>query len=160
MQAQRITTKLDKQNATKKKTTDKPDITTKEREKEMFTYETALDVINKSRNKVSKKVQNNTTLHKVIAVDGAVSVQVKLHNTVVVVMHPTHSVLFSGGWKTSTTKSRINDYSICSIYQKDFDWYVKDGTPFQEGIVVNRAGAVLSCTPQSLECASLSMYFI
>ena len=37
---------------------------------------------------------------------------------------------------------------------EDFEWFVKDGTPFEEGIVVDRGGALLSLTPQSLECAS------
>ena len=127
----------------------------KEKKKmKLETYEAAIAAIEKTRNKVSKRVSANTTLHKIVAVDGTVTVGVKLYDTFVVIMHPDHSVLFSGGFKTSTTKKRINNYSLCSIFQKDFEWFVKDGTPFEEGIVVDRGGALLSLTPQSLECAS------
>ena len=127
----------------------------KEKKKmKLETYEVAIAAIEKTRNKVSKRVSANTTLYKIVAVDGTVTVGVKLYDTFVVIMHPDHSVLFSGGYKTSTTKKRINNYSLCSIFQKDFEWFVKDGTPFEEGIVVDRGGALLSLTPQSLECAS------
>jgi hypothetical protein len=106
------------------------------------TYEAAIAAIEKTRNKVSKRVSANTTLYKIVAVDGTVTVGVKLYDTFVVIMHPDHSVLFSGGYKTSTTKKRINNYSLCSIFQKDFEWFVKDGTPFEEGIVVDRGGGI------------------
>tara|TARA_R100000781_G_C3971933_1_gene90453 strand:+ start:83 stop:415 length:333 start_codon:yes stop_codon:yes gene_type:complete len=38
------------------------------------------------------------------------------------------------GWQTNTTKSRLNaiineflDGTICGIFQKDFEWFIKDG---------------------------------
>jgi len=53
--------------------------------------------------------------------------------------------LFDGGWKTNTTKSRLN--AILSahgsgeyVYQKNFNWFVstKDGeVDFNDGIKLN-----------------------
>ena len=60
------------------------------------TYEAAIAAIEKTRNKVSKRVSANTTLYKIVAVDGTVTVGVKLYDTFVVIMHPDHSVLFFG----------------------------------------------------------------
>ena len=105
-----------------------------------MTYEEALKKIEGGRNKVSRKVKNNTTLHKLVEVNGTVTVGVKLHNTFVVIMWPNHSVYFSGGFHTRTTLQRINEFGLCSVYQKNFAWYLKDGTPFEEGIVVDRVG--------------------
>ena len=121
------------------------------------TYEQALAAIETSRNKTSKKVQNNTTIHKQIAVDGTITVAVKLHNTFVVIMHPDHSVYYSGGFWTMTTLHRINQFGLCPVSQKKFQWILKDGTHFEEGIVVNRAGVVAAHTPQCLEASGLSL---
>jgi len=113
-----------------------------------MTYEEALKKIEGGRNKVSRKVKNNTTLHKLVEVNGAVTVGVKLHDTFVVIMHPNHSVYFSGGYRTSTTKQRINEFGLCSVYQKNFAWYLKDGTLFEDGIVVDRMGVASALCSQ------------
>jgi hypothetical protein len=52
--------------------------------------------------------------------------------------------LSSCGWKTNTTKSRLNAFLTefdkgAFIYQKDFEWYISDGkftTEFYDGIVI------------------------
>ena len=122
-----------------------------------MTYEEALKKIERSRNKVSCTVKNNTTLHKLVRVNGTVTVGVKLHDTFVVIMHPNHSVYFSGGFHTRTTLQRINEFGLCSVYQKNFTWYLKDGTPFEEGIVVDRVGVVAKHTPQCFAASSLPL---
>lgn len=61
--------------------------------------------------------------------DGALCVV--YHNTSVVKKKPDGSIeLNTGGWRTATTKLRMNQASnqfglgYC-VYQKDFDWYVR-----------------------------------
>jgi len=122
-----------------------------------MTYEEALKKIERSRNKVSCTVKNNTTIHKLVKVNGTVTIGVKLHDTFVVIMHPNHSVYFSGGFNTRTTLQRINEFGLCSVYQKNFAWYLKDGTSFEEGIVVDRVGVVAKHTPQCFAASSLPL---
>ena len=62
---------------------------------------------------------------------------VRLHYTNVVTIHPNGTyTLRSGGWQTVTTKRRINQFSPVGIYQKDFVWYMPDGSEFFDGIIV------------------------
>lgn len=62
---------------------------------------------------------------------------IKYHNTVVVEIHINGKyVLRSGGWKTVTTKKRINTYSPVKVYQKNFEWFTADGKPFTENMEV------------------------
>jgi hypothetical protein len=61
-----------------------------------------------------------------------------LHGTNVVVIYPDDTVMLnSGGWHTHTTKKRINQYSPVQVYQKNYEWYLKDGTPFEDRMVVS-----------------------
>ena len=83
----------------------------------------------------SKKVANNTRLTEYI--DGTKIL--KLHETEIIKWVKGYSldnekiVLSSGGWKTVTTKRRINEYinrfntTNYHIYQKNGNWYIKDG---------------------------------
>jgi hypothetical protein len=68
---------------------------------------------------------------------------VYLHGNLIAMVGDTWIRLFDGGWRTATTKSRLN--AILSahgngerIYQKDFTWYLaqpgKDPIPFHNGI--------------------------
>jgi len=95
------------------------------------------------RNRGERKVGNNTYAY--ILLDGSVAIE--LHGTKVVVIHPDDSVtLNSGGWQTSTTKDRINKYSPVKVYQKKYQWFLSDGTPFQDGMIVNDQEIFLSLT--------------
>jgi len=85
------------------------------------------------RNRGQRKLGNNT--YGYIETDGTVSVE--LHGTKVVQFYPNGLVkLNSGGWRTHTTKKRINQYSPVRVYQKNFEWFLNDGTPFEDNIVV------------------------
>ena len=72
--------------------------------------------------------------------------KVKYHNTVVVEFDIDQIILNSGGWKTLTTKNRMNqtsnEYNLgFQVFQKDFDWYVDfDGKiiPFKDGMILER----------------------
>ncbi len=87
------------------------------------------------RNRGQRKVGNNTYAY--IEYDGSVSIE--LHGTKVVVIHPDDSVtLNSGGYHTSTTKKRINQYSPMKVYQKNYTWYLDNGTEFEDGTIVTQ----------------------
>ena len=91
------------------------------------------------RNRGQRKVGNNTYAY--IMLDGSVAIE--LHGTKVVVIHPDDSVtLNSGGWHTHTTKKRINQYSPVKVYQKNFEWFLSDGTPFEDHMIVTPEWAI------------------
>ncbi len=84
-------------------------------------------------NRSQRKVGNNTYAY--IEHDGSVAIE--LHGTKVVVFYPNGLIkLNSGGYRTSTTKKRINQYSPVSVYQKNFEWFLRDGIPFVDNILV------------------------
>ena len=71
-------------------------------------------------NSRKRKLQNNTYLVKTENGYG-----IRLHDTIVVEYLPDRTMLNSGGWKTPTTKKRINEYMpISYIYQKGGVWYI------------------------------------
>lgn len=88
---------------------------------------------------------NNTT----VRVREDQSVAVRLHASDVVVYHVDGSTsLYTGGWRTSTTKERINHYcppgwSVSSIRGV---WWLRRGDvqwfPFAEGITIHADGSV------------------
>ena len=86
------------------------------------------------RNRAQRKVGNNTYAY--IQHDGSVSIE--LLGTKVVVLYTNGLVkLNSGGWRTHTTKKRINQYSPVRIYQEKYQWYLADGTEFEDNMVVS-----------------------
>lgn len=96
----------------------------------------AVSMVRGKTNKSSRKIGNNTRAY--IEYDGSVSIE--LHSTKVVVLYPNGLVkLATGGWTTSTTKDRINQYSPVRVYQRNFEWFVRlngKDYPFMEGMVV------------------------
>jgi hypothetical protein len=103
-------------------------------------------------NRTSRKVANNTYL-----VDLGGYIGLRLHGTIIVSYHPDQTKVFTGGWRTVTTKARINDYLPAGrICQKAGTWYwcalpvgfkppgivtVKDFPCFEEGdAVIQLAG--------------------
>lgn len=79
------------------------------------------DAVEKLNGKDRRKLENNTYLEKR---DGG-NIAVKLHQTDVVTFTPKNEVILSsGGWKTVTTKDRINRYSRAGIHQKNNQWFV------------------------------------
>ncbi len=80
---------------------------------------------------------------KVINIEGVSFVY--LFNNLIAMVGDTWLELFDGGWKTNTTKSRLNAIlrehgNGESVYQKNFEWFVstKDGdVEFNDGIKLN-----------------------
>jgi hypothetical protein len=107
----------------------------------LLTYDAAIALLG---NRPTKKVDNNTTIRKV-----GDSVAVRLHETdVVIIRSDGNYVLNSGGWLTSTTKDRINNYSPASVYQAKRKWFLFDrsndtNTPFVDGMVVDANGSLV-----------------
>ena len=61
-------------------------------------------------------------------------ISARLHGSEIFAIEPNDNRVFydSCGFKTNTTKSRLNIFIICfstqcGIYQKDFQWYLSDG---------------------------------
>lgn len=107
-------------------------------------FNEAIALYMKSRNADDgKPIGNNTRLVKV----DANTLGVRLHNTIVVEIHNNGTyTLRHAGWRTNTTKDRINKYSPARLYQKGFEWYMPDGMPFFDGIKVDETGNVLNRT--------------
>ena len=101
-----------------------------------MTHSEAVAMVRGKRNKDSRKVGNNT--YAEILPCG--SVGILLHSTYVVKIHADNTyTLQTGGWQTSTTKDRINQYAPVRVYQHKYEWFVKlNGKeyPFMEGMVV------------------------
>jgi len=96
----------------------------------MNSYKEAIEVL---KNRTSKKLENNTYLIK----DGE-NIAIKLHQTNVVTYKPNGDiVLNSGGWKTVTTKDRINKYSNARIFQKNNQWFLGDFI-FNDGVIISK----------------------
>ncbi len=97
-------------------------------------YLEAVAMVRGKTNKNTRKVGNNT--YAEIEYDKSVSI--RLHGTTVVRFYPNGLVkLNSGGYHTHTTKKRINQYSPVRVYQKNFEWFLSDGTPFEDNILVS-----------------------
>ena len=110
-------------------------------------YKSALAYLDGGRNPDSRPLQHMTILHSLDNGD----IAVRYHETDVVTYHTDESVtLDSGGWRTPTTKTRINDYnpwSFIRVYQDKGLWHVanqenQQGFPFADGMRVSRDGKV------------------
>lgn len=98
-----------------------------------MTHAELASIVRGKNNRKQRKIDNNTTAY--IEYDGSVSVE--LHSTKVVVLYPNGLVkLNSGGWRTNTTKDRINKYSPVKVYQRKHVWYLQDGAEFEDNILV------------------------
>lgn len=93
------------------------------------------EVAAKLGSRMSRKVGNNTYLMRI----DDDTIALKLHYTNVVTYKADGCFrLNSGGWRTVTTKERMNRWtpSGFSIYQKKWNWYITtpEGTfPYEDG---------------------------
>lgn len=80
--------------------------------------------------------------HKTAVYHDGTHTCVVYHNTCVARFNSAEIILDSGGWRTVTTKARMNQASNqyglgFSVYQKDHVWYV-DGEQFSDSMVLTR----------------------
>ena len=86
------------------------------------------------RNSQSRKIANNTTLHRIS--DRAIGV--RLHNTDVIVYFADGKIMFdSGGWRTPTTKARMNEFSRARVSQSRGTWEISI-----DGVTANYADGI------------------
>lgn len=104
-------------------------------------YKTAEKEIARGRHG-QKKVAHNTYLHRVTPS----CIAVRLHQTDIILFHANGTAtLNSGGWRTVTTKERLNRFSPAGIGQENGLWYVyprgsRHRFIFEDGINVNVHG--------------------
>jgi hypothetical protein len=101
--------------------------------------------LNTARNQnKGKPVGRNTRLFR--REDGAISI--RLYDTDIVVVNKDNSLeLYTGGFRTHTTKERINRFIPCTLFQKNHQWYLGNydkPIPFYEGIKLNPNGTLKS----------------
>lgn len=73
-----------------------------------------------------RKLANNTYLEKDM-VDGKEYFAIVLHGTEIIKFYPDKTVLDSGGWRTVTTKERLNRFTQWGIWQENGVWYINKG---------------------------------
>lgn len=105
-------------------------------------YDTAHEIAQTRRRKLANNIYLNP--HE----NG--SIGVRLHETDVAIFYPDgRTVLDSGGWRTATTKDRINAAlpSPWQLYQERSVWYLTRGRdqepiPYADGITLHPDGTV------------------
>lgn len=88
-------------------------------------------------NRQRRKVGNNTYLERR---DNGVAL--RLHATDIVLETTDGWTVTSGGWRTPTTKDRLNAYLPTRIYQERGIWYWHGGRPFSDGDRIDFGGVV------------------
>lgn len=84
-----------------------------------MTFEKANELL-RGRNKLRRKLGNNTYLER----NGA-DICVRLHATIIILFQPDGvTMLDSGGWRTVTTKARLNEHGPVNITSERGVWYV------------------------------------
>lgn len=103
-----------------------------------MTYEQADTFLNKGRNKNHRTIAGPRSTEMVRRDNG---IAIKYHATDVVTLHPNGSAtLNSGGYRTMTTKGRINEYTLANIGQRLGLWYVRGGSLFYDGMTIRPDG--------------------
>jgi hypothetical protein len=96
---------------------------------------------------------NEVGTHKTSIVHTARGIGVQYHDTVVAKREGNVVVLNSGGWKTATTKLRMNQFAqqycwgLFGVYQHQCEWYVENRSthetePFEDGMQLSLKGVV------------------
>ena len=104
-------------------------------------YNEAKCYLSKGRNKEQRTIGNNTTIE-----NRPDNISVKYHDTDIVSYFPDGKTkINTGGWKTSTTKERLNNFTNISIYQKKGIWYVINNSKeyfYKDGMTINKDGSI------------------
>lgn len=88
-----------------------------------LTYEKANELL-QGRWKSSRKVDNNTYLMRCPFND---DIMLKLHKTFIITFQKDGTIKYNtGGWKTRTTKDRLNKFSNLRLWQDRGVWYFKE----------------------------------
>ena len=95
-----------------------------------------LNTLLQGRNYNRKKISNNTWAERDVIGD---NIYIRLHNTRILTFLPDGNVKYnSEGWKTVTTKQRMNRFGPIHIYQKNFTWFISGSNEeYFDGITIN-----------------------
>ena len=81
-----------------------------------------------------KPIANNTRLWEIknplmLETGGIGGYEIRLHGNVIMTIYRHHIEVSDGGWRTLTTKERLNRYLPrgYNVYQKDWEWYLQHG---------------------------------
>jgi len=100
------------------------------------------------RNAQRRKLGNNTYAER-----RGENIAIRLHATDVVTLKPDGTVIAnSGGWKTHTTKDRLNEYLPVRIWQKSGRWFTGQNghtVEFQDGLTIAPDGTITGAKPES-----------
>lgn len=108
-------------------------------------YQKASELLKRGRDG-RKKVGNNTYLYP-----RENGIAVRLHNTdVVLIRSDGKFVLNSGGWRTPTTKDRINSFAPVRVWQQRGSWFLGNGVEFYDGMVVDADGNPEAPSPEQI----------
>ena len=99
------------------------------------------EILQGTKNVKSAKFADKNTL-KIEYENG--NIAYRFHNTDIITITDKGIVLNSGGWKTITTKERINKFSPAGLYQENNIWYLRNGNIFFDGCIINHVGTLLN----------------
>lgn len=76
--------------------------------------------------KKGKPIGNNTRLHERYGN----TYEIRLHGNLIMIIHKDRIELLDGGWRTVTTKARLNEHIPSGFFvrQKNFEWYIEHHT--------------------------------
>ena len=106
--------------------------------KGLLTCDRCKKLMSTARNKdAGKPIGNNTRLYE----ENGDEYTVYLHGNLIMRITKRGWTYYDGGYRSVTTKARLNEYGPNRVYQKDWEWYVStpDGkdADFVSGIFVD-----------------------
>lgn len=120
--------------------------------KQIKNFQQALEYLG---NKTERPYAHNTRIEAVRITDSEAAIVAKYHGNIVATFTPDHNVYTSAGWKTLTTKERINWFlpDGFRVYQERSMWHLsKFGVGswiWQDGITVDSAGNVSNAADET-----------
>ena len=103
--------------------------------------ETKKEMLEGIKNIISSKIIDRNIVKCILSTGENIII---FHNTIIISEKDGIYTLNSGGWRTSTTKDRINKYSPARINQHNSLWYLQGGYLFYDGVQVNSLGEIVS----------------
>jgi len=108
-----------------------------------------LNALLTGRNAQRRKLANNTYAER--RDDG--SIAIRLHQTDIATFKTDGSIVANtGGWKTHTTKERLNEYLPARIWQKSGRWFLGENgktLEFADGLTFHADGSITGAKPES-----------
>lgn len=103
----------------------------------LLTYNRCKKLMDTARSKdAGKPIGNNTRLYE----ENGDEYTVYLHGNLIMRITKRGWTYYDGGYRTVTTKARLNEYGPKRVYQKDWQWYLttpSGDTEFTNGIFVD-----------------------